>query len=479
MLSVGSVVGSFVVDQHLGSDLFGVRYDVKHSRQGSWHDLVVLPLPSGSRPREIMNQVGVFHPNLVAVLAVVDVEDQVGVVYERTRGADTLAAMVGSLDGGEALDLFWDVLQGVGAAHREGIVHLGLDPARVVIGSSSRGTRSAKVWGFRLAHLAGGDARTQAVWLSPYAAPELLEDPERGTVRSDVFALGAMLYELLTGEAPYAGAPVEIARAKKSRGHRALAERAPELSPAVAEAVERALSPDPADRFANVAAFGSALFPAGFHIDDATRAPLGEDTLVPPPPRASDSITESERDVMPAAGRQVSALAPFGVPAPAAISFVFLVAMAVVAVVVTSDARNVDDAMELVSERHLAVEHALESRDEVIEELVSAGADPRVLAGAAARYEAATGTDRVLAGAELARHFDGELQMLTTRSDAESVAARNRADRHLQTIGRALDAYADSVRAWSDATSSGRGAAVTVLGLAEAPPPALVEEFVE
>lgn len=470
MLSANSDVGSFRVDTHLRKDPFGDHYAVQHRREGSWHELVVLPCAAGNRPRQLMAQVGVFHPNLIAVLAVVDVRDSLGVVYERVEG-ESLEGLLGGLQPGEALDLFWDILQGVGAAHREGILHLGLGPASVIIGPTPSNPRGARVGGFRLAQVAGGEARTRSVWLSPYAAPELLDSPDSGNARTDVYALGALLYAMLTGQPPYAGSPVEVAQARKEHALVDPTERAPEVDPAVAQEVRRALSPNPEDRHPNVLALGAALFPGGFSVEDAQRSTLGDSTLAPPPPRH----TEAEVGTPVPAGRQLSVLRPFALPALPAISFVVVLVAGVVSFVVTGDANRVDAAAADARTAQARVEQSLEQRDEVIEELVAAGADARSLNAASARYEAAEGEQKLVVGAEMLRRFRYELQVLTTRSDQAEVGARNRAERELAAIERAFERYRGALASWSAVSSRGRGAAVTAMGLAEPPPREIVE----
>jgi serine/threonine protein kinase/tetratricopeptide (TPR) repeat protein len=149
--------------------------------------------------------------------------------------------------------LFIQVLDAVGYAHRRQVLHRDLKPSNILV--NDRG--EVRLLDFGVARLLRADtdapSMTQA-WgnaLTPaYASPELLRG-EPVDVRSDIFSLGVVLHELLTGARP--GQPPPRAKDGQSRV----------LSEGLRDMVAKALAPDPSDRFADVASFAEALRPYG------------------------------------------------------------------------------------------------------------------------------------------------------------------------------------------------------------------------
>ena len=118
-----------------------------------------------------------------------------------------------------------------------------------------------KVCDFGIAtSLDAGETTTRVPLGTPaYTAPERLRGL-RATERSDLYALGVVLYEAAAGERPFAGnGAVAVAEAVVAGDHTDLHERRPDLSPAFVATVERALATDPADRFADAAEMRAAL----------------------------------------------------------------------------------------------------------------------------------------------------------------------------------------------------------------------------
>jgi serine/threonine protein kinase/tetratricopeptide (TPR) repeat protein len=149
--------------------------------------------------------------------------------------------------------LFIQVLDAVGYAHRRQVLHRDLKPSNILV--NDRG--EVRLLDFGVARLLRADtdapSMTQA-WgnaLTPaYASPELLRG-EPVDVRSDIFSLGVVLHELLTGARP--GQPPPRAKDGQSRV----------LSEGLRDMVAKALAPDPSDRFADAASFAEALRPYG------------------------------------------------------------------------------------------------------------------------------------------------------------------------------------------------------------------------
>lgn len=163
-------------------------------------------------------------------------------VLEFVAGTDLERKIsVGPLPRETAILLTRKIALAIAAAHRQGIVHRDLKPSNVLLTAEGE----PKVTGFGIAKLTGELSQStntgEVSGSAGYAAPE---QREGGAVdaRTDVFALGALLFHLLTGAPPVGG------WAKSSR-----------LSRPVRRVIARALQPDPADRFPNAAAFAAAL----------------------------------------------------------------------------------------------------------------------------------------------------------------------------------------------------------------------------
>jgi hypothetical protein len=157
----------------------------------------------------------------------------------------------GPLEPGRAVHVLGDVAAAVDAAHRVGLVHRDIKPANVLL----EGQRAfLSDFGLaRLAAVAGPEASTITggfVGTLDYAAPELF-DGAPGTAQSDIYAIGCVLYEMLTGSVPH---PIESMLAKArahAHGERPVpSARQPDLPRGLDEVVVRALAIDPAARFA-------------------------------------------------------------------------------------------------------------------------------------------------------------------------------------------------------------------------------------
>ncbi|MBX3472751.1 MAG: serine/threonine-protein kinase PknK, partial [Planctomycetes bacterium] len=182
------------------------------------------------------------------------------VARDLVEGQDLFAATRGR-PWSEVRPLVVGLARALGAIHARGLVHGDLKPGNVIVVPGA-----ADAWPVRLIDLGPGET-------VEYLAPERLRGapPDR---RADLFALGATLYRVLSGELPFPGRTAsEVARALLRGRPAPLASRAPGLPPAVVAAVERLLEPAPARRWRSAAAFLRALGEA---------SPQGEEGAVAP-----------------------------------------------------------------------------------------------------------------------------------------------------------------------------------------------------
>jgi hypothetical protein len=201
------------------------------------------------------------HPNVVAVFDTGDDGGTPWIVMERLSGetlAHRMAAAGGPLDTDWTLRMAGDVLLALRAAHGAGIVHRDVKPGNILF--SDEGCAKVADFGIAKSVEGVGDATTAGLLIGTprYLSPERI-DGRPTTASSDLYAMGVILYEALSGRPAFEGdTPVATAFAVQHTTPPPLAELRPELPAALAALVERAMQRDPAERFATAADMGEA-----------------------------------------------------------------------------------------------------------------------------------------------------------------------------------------------------------------------------
>ena len=230
------------------------------------------------------------HPNVVAVIDAGEDGGHPYIVFEYIEG-ETLKQRIsrlGALDVQDAIAYAIEIARGVCTAHERNMVHRDIKPQNVLIDPEGR----AKVTDFGIARQLEQDGVTatgRVLGTTDYVAPEQamgrVVDP-----RSDVYSLGVVLYEMLTGDVPFhADSQVGVAMKHVNEDLPDVQRRRPEVSAAVATVVERATAKDPEQRYQDVEAMIDDLQTA-LEVE-ASRAghTTGEATsvleAVPPPKR--------------------------------------------------------------------------------------------------------------------------------------------------------------------------------------------------
>jgi len=211
----GDALGSYEVEALLGSGGMANVYRVRHRVLGTTHALKLLTLSSRNIQNRLINegriQAHLRHPNVVAVTDSIDVDGSPGLVMEFVDGPD-LDQLLGStrLDLAQAHELGIGILEGVRAAHHHGSIHRDLKPANILIATDG-GRWVPKIADFGLAKVLEDDAslsRTRSgttMGTPAYMSPEQIRSTKDTDERTDVWAAGCILYELVTGRHAFVG----------------------------------------------------------------------------------------------------------------------------------------------------------------------------------------------------------------------------------------------------------------------------------
>jgi serine/threonine-protein kinase len=198
------------------------------------------------------------------------------IVMEYLEGSDLAQRIAthGALPIAEAVDYVLQACEAVAEAHKLGIVHRDLKPANLFLTRRADGSNFIKVLDFGISKAVSGAAgsvpdlsltKTSAVMGSPmYMAPEQMRSTRTVDARADIWALGVILYELISGRVPFEATTMpELCALVLTEPPPSLRERCPWVPPALAAAVERCLQKDPAQRYGNLAELAKALVGLG------------------------------------------------------------------------------------------------------------------------------------------------------------------------------------------------------------------------
>jgi hypothetical protein len=271
-----TLAGRYEIQEMIGRGGMSVVYRAIDPRLGRSVALKVVSLPGGHGDRDqlrarLRREAASAarippHPNVVQIY---DYGTDSGldldfIVMELLAGTDLKAAMAArQLGDDESVRVLIEAARGLAAGHRAGIVHRDVKPANIFLLGRDR-IEVVKILDFGIAkalEFEGEDDLTQAgpAPHSPaYASPEQLDPSRPLSATSDVYQLGLVAYELLTGARPY----TQAERERLGRGEPVQLPslgRWDELPAGMRAAIARALAPRPADRYADAAAFAEVL----------------------------------------------------------------------------------------------------------------------------------------------------------------------------------------------------------------------------
>ncbi len=231
---------------------------------------------------EVRNARQVSHPHVCRVHDIDEVGGRHFLTMEYVDGEDlaSLLHRIGRLPEAKAIEVGRQVAAGLAAAHERGVVHRDLKPANVMIDGHGR----AKITDFGLA-VNAAEGVGELAGTPPYMAPELFAGGA-ATSRSDLYALGLLLYEVFTGRRPFESSTLlEWKRTHESTAPESPARHVKDLDPIVERLILRCLEKDPARRPGSATQIALAL-PGG---DPLAAALAAGETPSPEMVAAADS----------------------------------------------------------------------------------------------------------------------------------------------------------------------------------------------
>ena len=200
----------------------------------------------------------VSHPNVCRVYDIGEAEGAPFISMEYVDGEDlaSLLTRIGRLPAHKAIEIARKICAGLAAAHDRGIIHRDLKPQNIML--NKRG--EVIIMDFGLAAIAGQLGTADSRSGTPaYMAPEQLKGAEV-TARSDIYALGLVLYELFTGKRPFEAKTVrQMLELQESAQLSSMTSIAADIDPAVERGIRRCLDPDPNRRPTSALAVAAAM----------------------------------------------------------------------------------------------------------------------------------------------------------------------------------------------------------------------------
>jgi eukaryotic-like serine/threonine-protein kinase len=243
-----------------------LAHDLRHKRPVALkvlHPELALTLGPERFQREIETAAGLQHPHILTVHDSGETAGQLWYTMPFVEGESLRDRLrrERQLPLEDALQITREVADALGYAHRHGVVHRDIKPENILL---SDGHALVADFGVaRAIQSAGGERLTEtgsAVGTPAYMSPEQSMADRSLDGRSDLYSLGCVLYEMLTGEAPYTGPSAQAIIAKRLLDPVPSARRLREtVPPTVDEGLIRVLAKAPADRFATAAEFARAL----------------------------------------------------------------------------------------------------------------------------------------------------------------------------------------------------------------------------
>jgi YVTN family beta-propeller protein len=259
---VGTQIGGYRIDRLVGRGGMGVVYLAHHLRLNRRVALKLLTPEFAEDPkfrdrfvRESQLAASLEHPNIIPIY---DAGEERGLLYIAMRfveGTDLKSVIVehGALQPERALPILAQTAAALDAAHARGLVHRDVKPGNILLSSEAGSLDHVYLSDFgltkRMTSDSGMTGTGQFVGTLDYAAPEQFEGKALDA-RADVYSLGGVLYECLTGEIPYRrDNQAALVYAHLMSEPPKVTDKRPELPPAIDASVAKGMAKAPADRY--------------------------------------------------------------------------------------------------------------------------------------------------------------------------------------------------------------------------------------
>jgi formylglycine-generating enzyme required for sulfatase activity len=267
MPGVPTKIGRFEIRRQLGEGSFGavyLAYDPDLDRE------VALKIPGGMTPasraeflKEARAAAKIMHPNVCQVFEVSKTDDNPPFIVSRFVGGGTLADYIrkanGNLPVADALKIAGKIASGLAAAHAKGIVHRDLKPGNILYDDEHD---DFLITDFGLAKVLddGSQSSRDGIGTPLYMSPEQC-DPSRGKIdrTADVYAVGVILYELLTGERPFSGNKFALMYAHLNTQPKPPSENRSDLGTRYDALCLKAMAKVASERYLSAKEFGDAI----------------------------------------------------------------------------------------------------------------------------------------------------------------------------------------------------------------------------
>jgi serine/threonine protein kinase len=288
----GQQLGPYVIEGLLGTGGMAAVWRAWDRRRGQQVAIKVIADEMANDPAfnarfmdEVRRHARLKHPHIVAILDTLNMSGRACLVMDLVAGGSIGTLLDQSpqrrLPAAVAVPIILDVLAALDFAHRNGIWHRDVKPANILLDAAQK----AYLSDFGISLALGEERRTRygvPVGTAEYMSPEQIRTPQRVDHRTDVYSLGCVLYEMLTGRPPFIGAEVDggnsdiaIRAAQVNSEPVAPRQRVPSIPADIDALIMHALSKNPDERLPGCAEFSRRLVAAmeGNPLDRASARP--------------------------------------------------------------------------------------------------------------------------------------------------------------------------------------------------------------
>ncbi|UCF04500.1 MAG: protein kinase [bacterium] len=276
---IGKTISHYTILEELGRGGMGVVYKAEDTRLGRSVAIKFLPQEMATDSEnwkrfkvEARAAAALNHPNITTIFSIEETEDTTFIVMEHIDGKELRQRISeGPLDLDEALDIVAQIAEGLGAAHERGVIHRDIKSNNIMVTDKGR----VKIMDFGLVKLAGASEHTtkpgSPIGTTAYMSPEQIQAFEVDH-RTDLWSLGVLFYEMLTGVLPFTGDyEAAVIYEILNREPKAIQTFRPDMPDHIVTLVSHLLQKDPANRIFSVKEVVDQL-----HAQEAVETPEEE-----------------------------------------------------------------------------------------------------------------------------------------------------------------------------------------------------------